>query len=190
MKRKTMKHIATLALMLNLGVAGAYAEQSSVTMPFSGTSAPSTVNLLQPGTSTGEDNFAGNGTLGQFTIRDVTAETTAPQAPSSTCSGAGKLHFLRVAGGAVLRFEDGSLLNISLTQGDDCVDLVAKQGHCTLIFKIASGTGRFLHASGILTLTETVVGVVADTTGNPVFFASTGEITGMVSGVTREDKRD
>jgi hypothetical protein len=65
---------------------------------------------------------------------------------------------------------------------------VAQQGHCTLIFKIASGTGRLLHASGILTLTETAVGVLADATGNPVFFASTGEITGTVSGVTKEAK--
>jgi hypothetical protein len=49
MKEKRMKHIATVALILNLGVAGVYAQQSSVKMPFSGTSASSTVNLQQPG---------------------------------------------------------------------------------------------------------------------------------------------
>jgi hypothetical protein len=191
MKSKSMKHIAPVVLMLNFGVAGAIAQQQiSVKMSFSGTSAPSTVNLLQPGTSTGEENFAGSGTLGQFTLRDVSAETTSPQPQTSSCSGPAKLHFLRTAGAAVLRFEDGSLLNVSLTQGDDCVDLVARQGSCTLIFKIAGGTGRFLHASGILTLTETVVGVLADATSNPVFFTSTGEITGIVSGVAREDKKD
>ena len=31
-----MKHIATVALMLNLGVAGMYAQQRPVTMTFSG----------------------------------------------------------------------------------------------------------------------------------------------------------
>jgi hypothetical protein len=182
MTKKPMKHIATVALMLNLGVAGVYAQQTSINMPFSGTSAPSAINLQVPGTSTGEDNFAGNGTLGQFTFRDVTAETTAPQ-PSSTCSGPTKLHFLRVAGAAVLRFEDGSLLKVSLTQGDDCINLAAQQGQCTMTFKITGGTGRFKNASGILTLTETVLPVLADATGNPVFFASTGEFTGTVSGV-------
>ena len=32
-----MKHIATVALMLNLGVAGVYAQQMPVKMTFSGT---------------------------------------------------------------------------------------------------------------------------------------------------------
>jgi hypothetical protein len=40
-----MKHIATTALMLNLGVAGAYAHEKPVKMIFSGTAAPSTINL-------------------------------------------------------------------------------------------------------------------------------------------------
>ena len=71
-----MKHIATVALMLNLGVAGIYAQQKPVTMTFSGTAGPSTINLQQPNTTTGEDNFAGNGTLGPFTFRDISAETT------------------------------------------------------------------------------------------------------------------
>jgi hypothetical protein len=37
-------------------------------------------------------------------------------------------------------------------------------------------------------LTETVVPVLADASGNPVFFASTGEFTGTVSGVAREEE--
>jgi len=55
-----------------------------------------------------------------------------------------------------------------------------------MIFKIAGGTGRFKDASGILTLTETVLPVLADFGNNPVFFASTGEFTGAVSGVAEE----
>lgn len=58
-----MKYIATMALMLNLGVASVYAQPYPVKMVFSGTGAPSTVNLQQPNTNNSEDNYAGNGTL-------------------------------------------------------------------------------------------------------------------------------
>ena len=81
-----MKPIVTMALMLNLGVASVYAQQHSVKMVFSGTSAASTVNLQQPDTSNDEDNFAGKGTLGSFTFRNVRAIANSPT-PSSTCSG-------------------------------------------------------------------------------------------------------
>ncbi len=122
-----MKHIATVALLLNLGVAGVYAQQKSVKMTFSGTAAASTINLQQPNTSTGEDNLAGNGTLGRFTFRNINAETTSPQ-PSSTCSGPTQLYFLRVAGAGVFHFQDGSLLKVNLTEGADCIDLAARAG--------------------------------------------------------------
>ena len=183
---KSMKHIATVALMLNLGVAGAYAQQKSVNMTFSGTSAPSTVNLLQPGTNNSEDNSAGNGTLGRFTFRNVRAIKAAPE-PSSTCSGPTKVYFASVSGAAVFRFQDGSLLMVQLTQAGDCIDFMALEAQCTMTFKIMGGTGRFKNASGILTLTETNVPVLADASNNPVFFAPTGEITGTVSGVTAQD---
>ena len=185
-----MKHIATLALMLNFGVAGVYAQQRPVKMTFSGTSAASTVNLLQPGTNNSEDNGAGDGTLGRFTFRNVRAIKAAPE-PSSTCSGPTMVYFASVSGAAVFRFEDGSLLKVLLTQAGDCIDFSALEAHCTMTFKIMGGTGRFKNASGILTLTETNVPVLADGSNNPVFFAPTGEITGMVSGAARgEDGQD
>jgi hypothetical protein len=182
-----MKHIAAVALMLNLGVASIYAEQTTVTMTFSGTAGPSAINLQLPNTTTGEDNFAGNGALGPFTFRDINAESTIPQ-PSSTCSGPTKLNFVRVDGAGVFRFEDGSLLKVLLTQGADCIDLAAQQAHCTVTFKITGGTGRFNNASGILTLTETVLPVLADHANNPVFFAATGVFTGTVSVVAAEEE--
>jgi hypothetical protein len=180
-----MKHIATMALMLSLGVASAYAQQHPVKMVFSGTSAASTINLQQPDTSNDEDNFAGKGTLGLFTFRNVRAIANSP-ASSSTCSGPNKLYFPDPAGAGVFRFWDGSLLNVHLTQGSDCVDLAAQEGHCTLTFQITGGTGRFKNASGTLTLTETSVPVLADAMNNPVFFAAAGEFTGTVSGVSEE----
>jgi hypothetical protein len=183
-----MKYIATMALMLNLGVASVYAQQNSVKMVFSGTGAPSTVNLQQPNTNNSEDNYAGNGTLGSFTYRDVRALTAFPQS-SSTCSGPNKIYFSSNAGAGVFRFQDGSLLKVNLTQEGDCIDLAAQEAHCIMTFQIIGGTGRFKDASGALTLTETVVPVLADALNNPVFFAATGEFTGTVSGVAREADR-
>ena len=43
-----MKHITTVALMLNLGVAGVYAQQIPVKMTFSGTGGASAIDLKQP----------------------------------------------------------------------------------------------------------------------------------------------
>ena len=180
-----MKYIATMALMLNLGVASVYAQHQTVKMAVSGTSVPSTVNLQQPNATNNEENYAGFGTLGSFTFRDVRAIPNAPQ-PVSTCSGPTKIAFLGYVGGGVLRFQDGSLLNVSLTQGSDCIDLSVLQAHCILYFQVTGGTGRFKNATGLLTLTETVVPVLADANSNPVFFAATGEITGTVSGVAKD----
>ena len=184
-----MKYIATMALMLNLGVASVYAQHQPVKMTVSGTSAASTVNLQQPNTSNSEDNYAGNGTLGAFTYRDVRAVTTTPQ-PSTTCTGPNKIFGTAYVGAAVFRFHDGSLLNVNLTQETDCIDLSVFQAHCVMNFQITGGTGRFKNASGFLTLTETVVPVLADAFHNPVFFAATGEVTGMISGVAKDEDHD
>ena len=68
-----MKHVIGLALMLNLGVAGLYANERPVKMTFSGTSGPTLVNLQYPNTAAiSEYDFAGNGTLGAFTFRTET----------------------------------------------------------------------------------------------------------------------
>ena len=80
-----MKHIATVALMLNLGVAGVYAQERPVKMTFSGTNVATTINL-QPNTVTDEQHSAGNGTFGAFTFRELHADGPAPQPPSG-CSG-------------------------------------------------------------------------------------------------------
>ena len=183
-----MKHVATMALMLTLAIASVYAQPIPVKMAFSGTAGASAINLQQPSTSTVEENVAGNGTLGPFTFRNVTASAASPSPePPSTCSGSTLLYFPRVAGGGIFRFQDGSLLNVKLTQGGDCIDLVANEGHCTLTLQITGGTGRFKDASGVLTYTETALPVLPDYFNNPVFFDETGEFTGTVSGVAGEE---
>jgi len=182
-----MKHTATMALMLNLAIASVYAQRAPVSMTFSGTAGASAINLQQPNASTGEENVTGNGTLGPFTFRNVTASANSPSPqPPSTCSGSTQLYFQRVAGEGIFRFQDGSLLNVNLTQGGDCIDLVANEGHCTLTLQVNGGTGRFKNASGVLTFTETALPVLADAFGNPVFFDETGEFKGTVSGVAEE----
>jgi hypothetical protein len=183
-----MKHITTMALMLQLGVTGIYAHEKPVRMTFSGTSATSATNLQQPGTSNDEDTFAGDGTLGQFTLHMVRAVATSPQ-PSGTCPSPTQLYFTEPAGAGVFRFQDGSLLKVNLTQGFDCIDFAALEAHCTITFQITGGTGRFKDASGILTFTETVKPVLADALNNPVFFAATGEFTGTVTAVHTEEER-
>lgn len=182
-----MKQIAVLALMLHVGVAGVYAHEKPVKMRFSGSFARSAINLQPDDTVTDEENFAGNGTLGPFTFRNLRTDTTAEESSASCTTGP---YFRIVAGGGVFRFEHGSLLTVNLAeQGSGCIDLAALQGHFTANYRITGGTGRFKNASGTLTLTYTAVPVVADASQNPVFFAATGELTGTVTGEEHQDEQ-
>jgi hypothetical protein len=187
--RTATRALFLAALMLNLGVASVYAQSgrpmdARVKMTFSGNAGPSPINLNQPNTSTVEENVAGDGTLGSFTFRNVSATANTPQ-PSSTCSG---VFFPKLAGAGLFRFQDGSLLKVNLTQGGDCIDFVQLVAHCTLTFQISGGTGRFRDASGLLTLTETAHPVLADAFNNPVFFTETGQLTGTVFGMAEEEE--
>jgi hypothetical protein len=186
---KSMKHIGNVALMLNFGVATIYAQQKPVLLTFSGTSATSATNLQQPGTSNDEDFFAGSGTLGQFTLHMVRAVGTSPD-PSGTCPSPTQVYFTEPAGAGVFRFQDGSLLEVNLTQGSDCIDFMAMEAHCTITFQITGGTKRFKDASGgTLTFTETVKPVLVVAVNNPVFFAATGYFTGAVTEVATEEEQ-
>jgi hypothetical protein len=183
--RGPMKHLATVALILNLGVVAAYAQDESVKMTFSGSSALSGVSLQQPNASIEGDGFAGKGTFGSFTVANVRAISNSP-GTSSTCSGSNQLFLPELGGTGVFHFRDGSLLEVNLTQGGDCIDVITGVAHCVLAFQITGGTGRFKNASGVLTMTETVAPAAADTLGN-LFFAATGEYMGTISGAASDD---
>ena len=170
-----MKHIATVALMFNLGVAGVYAQERPVKMTFSGTNVPTMINL-QPNTVTDEQHSAGNGTLGPFTFRELHADTTTPQS-SSSCPGP---YFLIVAGAGVFRFYDGSLLIVRITEGNGCINLTAGQARLVVSYQITGGTGRFQGASGVLTYTATMMPVLFNASNTPALLTLTGAIEGTL----------
>lgn len=186
-----MKHIATVALILNLGVAAVYAQEKPVKMKFSGSNVATTINL-QDDTVTDEELLAGTGTLGQFTYRELHADTASPSAqPPSSCSDSTQLYFPTVTGAGVFRFQDGSLLTVTMTDGSVCVDLTAGVGHLTETYQITGGTRRFKNASGTLTLTGTLAPVLFDALGNPKLLTNTGEFEGTVLGVaTGEEEQE
>ena len=185
---KSKKLLVTVALMLNLGAAGVYAQQKPVKMTFSGTLGPSALSL-GPNTNTDEQNVAGDGTLGAFTFHELHADPATPQ-PSGTCSGPTHLYFPNVAGGGVFRFRDGSLLTVAVTAGSSiCIDLAAGVAHLTTNYQITGGTGRFKGASGLLTLTSMLTPVVFNASNGVVLGTDSGEFTGTVSGVAKQDER-
>jgi hypothetical protein len=160
-------------------------------MSFSGTEGPSAIDLQFPNTRTAEFNFAGHGTLGRFTFRNVEADEALPQQSSACPANQVYVQTMAGAGAGVFRFQDESLLTVKLTEGFDCIDFAVLEAHCTRVFQITGGTGRFKDASGKLTLTETTV-PVADALNNPnipVFFVATGGFTGTISGVAEEEER-
>ena len=172
-----MKLIATVALMFHLGVAGVHAQERPVRMTFSGTNVATTINLL-PNTVTDEQHSAGNGTFGAFTFRELHADGPAPQPPSG-CSGP---NFAVLAGAGVFRFQDGSLLIVTVKDGSGCVNPAAGNAAMSVNYQITGGTGRFEGASGSLTLKATMRAVLRNASNAPALLTLTGEIEGTVSG--------
>jgi hypothetical protein len=173
-----MKHITTVALMFNLGVAGVYAQERPVKMTFSGTNVPTMINL-QPNTVTDEQHSAGNGTFGEFTFRELHADVAPAPQPPSGCSGP---NFAVVAGAGVFRFQDGSLLIVTVKDGSGCVNPAAGASAITVQYQITGGTGRFEGASGTLNFTGTLKPVLRSASNAPTLLILTGEIEGTVSG--------
>ena len=144
---------------------------------------------LQPGTITDEIHFAGDGTLGPFTYRELHADTLSFQSSSSCVDGTG-IYVATLAGAGVFRFQDGSLLNIVLTEGSGslCIDPTTGVAHFVGIYQITGGTGRFKSASGALTLNSTLSVVLFNASGNPALLTNAGEFEGTISGVRKQEE--
>ena len=173
-----MKHITTVVLMLSFGVAGVYAQDIPVKMTFSGTNVATMINL-QANTVTDEQHSAGSGTFGSFTFRELHADLAPAPQPPSGCSGP---NFAVVAGAGVFRFQDGSLLIVTVKDGSGCVNLAAGYAALIVNYEITGGTGRFEGASGALTYTATMRAVLRNAANAPALLTLTGEIEGTVSG--------
>ena len=80
-----MKYVATVAVMLTLGVPGVYTQERPVKMTFSGTNV-ATTNNLRPGTSARRTPVAGHSWLGALTFRELLADqggaSPSPRAPA------------------------------------------------------------------------------------------------------------
>jgi hypothetical protein len=149
-----------------------------VGMAFSGSMVPTAIDV-QADTVTDEELLAGNGTLGPFTLRKLRTDATTPQFFGSCGSGFGP-SIRVVAGGGVFRFEDGSLLTVTLTEGVLCVDLDDLVGHLTETYQITGGTGRLKGASGALELTGRLKPVLFSASNAAVLLTNTGELKGTV----------
>jgi hypothetical protein len=169
-----MKHIATLALMLTLGVTSAFAQGRPIKMSFSGSNVATTINL-QAGTVTDETQLAGTGTLGAFTFRELHAD--GPAAQPVSCPGPS---FGVLTGAGVFRFQDGSLLIVTVTDGSGCINPEARHAVLTVNYEITGGTGRFTDASGNLTMTATIAAILRNASGAPALLINTGEFEGTL----------
>jgi hypothetical protein len=157
---------------------GGVARQGRVRMSFSGSMVPTAIEV-QPNTITDEELLAGNGTLGPFTFRKLRTDETTPQSFGACGSGTGPS--LRVAaGGGVFRFEDGSLLTVTVTEGVLCVDLDHLVGHLTETYQITGGTGRLDGASGTLQVTGNLTPVLFSASNAAVLLTNTGELKGTI----------
>ena len=154
------------------------ARQGQVKMAFSGSMVPTAIDV-QPDTITDEELLAGNGTLGPFTFRKLRTDETSPQSFGSCGSGFGP-SIRVVAGGGVFRFEDGSLLTVTVTEGVLCVDLDHLVGHLTETYQVTGGTGRLKGASGTLQSTGRLKPVLFSASNAAVLLTNTGELTGTV----------
>jgi hypothetical protein len=157
---------------------GADSRQGQVRMKYSGSMVPTAIDV-QPDTITDEELLAGIGTLGPFTFRKLRTDETSPQSFGICGSGSGP-SIRVVAGGGVFRFEDGSLLTVTVTEGVLCVDFDHGVGHLTETYQITGGTGRFEGASGALQLTGTLKAVLFSASNAAVLLTNSGELKGTV----------
>ena len=93
-----------------------------------------------------------------------------------------------MAGAGVFRFQDGSLLIVTVMDGSGCINLAAGNAALTVNYQITGGTGRFEGASGNLTMTATLTAVLRNASNAPALLTNTGKFEGTVFGEALEDE--
>jgi hypothetical protein len=155
--------------------------RGQVKMTFSGSFVPTAIDV-QADTITDEELLAGNGTLGPFTFRKLRTDETA--GVFGSCGDGVGPSVRVVAVGGVFRFEDGSLLTVTLPQdspGVLCVDFDHGVGHLAETYQITGGTGRFKGASGTLQSTGRLTPVLFNAAGTAAeLITNTGALKGTV----------
>lgn len=160
---------------------GGDSRERQVKMTFSGSFVPTAI-AVEPNTITDEELLAGDGTLGPFTFRKLRTDDTSPEGFGTCGNGLGP-SFRVTNGGGVFRFEDGSLLTITVADGGVlCIDLDHVVGHLAETYQITGGTGRFKGASGTLQSTGRLKPVLT-LPSNPnaaVLITNAGDLKGTV----------
>jgi hypothetical protein len=175
------RRLVLVALTLNFGVAGVYAQEKHVKMTFSGTNVATTLNL-QANTVTDETQLAGRGSFGQFTFRELHADGAVP---SFGCMGP---FFGVLKGAGVFRFQDGSLLVVTVVDGSGCINPTAGNAALIVNYQISGGSGRFAGASGNLKMTGTLMCWLRNASNACTFLTNTGKFEGTLFGAAPEDE--
>ena len=131
-----------LTLVLAFGAASIHAQQHPVRMTSTG-SAAYLAAQISLGSDTGQVSDlseAGDGSLGPFTLRDMSATFTMPS--STGCAGPNSAAFTFAVGAGVYRFNDGSLLTYKINDGTVCIDFTAAAANATATQEITGGTPR------------------------------------------------
>jgi hypothetical protein len=179
MTRKSM----TLLTIILAGGCSLFGEQRPLKLTYSGTMVATTIDIA-PGTVTDEEQLAGTGTLGKFTFRKLRVDALVP-----TFGGCGKGvgPIFAVTGGAgVFRFEDGSLLNVTVTQGVLCVDVSNPQnlvGYLNETYPVVSGTGRFQNVAASCATTPSDCTFKSNGTLSAILFDSTGQAAKLLTNI-------
>ena len=192
-----MRHLTTVALMLNLGIASLYAQQpaeepsgaSRIRMTFSG-STMSTTLAIAPDTLNHESHVAGNSSLGPLPIVacGLTLPARGPPAVAAAVS-AGRFPLWPARGCFASRTEVS--WRPSSRRESVCGGLGSRAsgGSPVRDYQITGGTGRFRHAAAscavpaadcTFQLTAIRGLVLRDSAGAPKFFMFTGEFQGTL----------
>ena len=108
-----------------------------------------------------------------------------PLPPPAGCTGPS---FGVLKGAGVFRFQDGSLLIVTLKDGSGCINPVERVAALVVNYQINGGTGRFANASGELTMTATQTPVLFNATNAPALLPITGQFEGTI--VTPKPEKD